>query len=104
VDNLDQVLITLITVAGSAGVWKFFEHRMKLRAEEKKLELSTTNDSVQYRDDLKQRVSKLEKLLFDSAEEKDDLRKQILSLTQEVSTLRERVVHLEKENERLKSK
>jgi cell division protein FtsB len=37
-----------------------------------------------------------------SAQEKDELRKQILKLTEEVASLRTKVEFLEKENERLK--
>jgi hypothetical protein len=57
-----------------------------------------------YRDDLRDRVKRLEKLLVDSSEEKDIMRDQILSLTKEVSTLHVKVDFLEKENERLKNK
>jgi len=51
---------------------------------------------------LKRRVSKLEELLVESAKEKDELRKSVLKLTEEVSALRTKVEFLEKENERLK--
>jgi len=102
-DNITQIIITLATVAGSAGIWKFFEARLKVRAEEKKASLEN-NDGVQYRDDLKNRVANLEKLLASSADEKDELRKQVLDLTQEVSALRVKVEYLEKENERLKDR
>ena len=57
-----------------------------------------------YRDDLRDRVKRLEKLLVDGSEEKDIMRDQILSLTKEVSTLHVKVDFLEKENERLKNK
>ena len=56
-----------------------------------------------YRDDLRDRVKRLEKLLSDSSQEKDIMRDQILSLTKEVSTLHVKVGFLEKENERLKN-
>ena len=102
-DNITQIIITLATVAGSAGIWKFFEARLKVRAEEKR-ESRENNDGVQYRDDLKNRVVNLEQLLAASAEEKDELRKQVLELTQEVSALRVKVEFLEKENERLKDR
>lgn len=102
-DNITQIIITLATVAGSAGIWKFFEARLKVKSEEKKNELQN-NDGVQYRDDLKNRVRNLEELLATSADEKDDLRDQVLMLTQEVSALRVKVEFLEKENDRLKNK
>ena len=102
-DNVTQIIITIATVAGSAGIWKFFEARLKVRSEEKKSKLEN-NDGVQYRDDLKNRVRNLEALLATSSDEKDELRNQVLALTQEVSALRVKVEFLEKENERLKNK
>lgn len=102
-DNITQIIITIATVAGSAGIWKFFEARLKVKSEEKKTELEN-NDGVQYRDDLKNRVRNLESLLASSSDEKDELRDQILALTQEVSALRVKVEYLEKENDRLKSR
>jgi predicted nuclease with TOPRIM domain len=59
---------------------------------------------VQYRDDLKNRVRNLEAMLANSSDEKEDLRKQVLILTEEVSALRIKVEFLEKENDRLKNK
>jgi uncharacterized protein HemX len=102
-DNITQVIITLATVLGSAGIWKFAETRLKLKAENKDKE-NANNDTVQYRDDLKNRVRNLESLLAQSAQEKDDMRDKILKLTEEVSALRMKVEFLEKENERLKMK
>ena len=102
-DNITQIIITVSTVAGSAGIWKFFEARLKVKAEEKKSQLEN-NDCVQYRDDLKDRVRNMEALLARSADEKDELRSQVLLLAQEVSALRVKVEFLEKENDRLKNK
>lgn len=101
-DNVTQIIITIITVAGSASIWKFLEARLKSRIEEKKNNYEN-NDGVQYRDDLKNRVRNLEALLATSSDEKEDLRKQVLKLTEEVSALRIKVEFLEKENERLKN-
>ena len=102
-DNITQIIITLATIAGSAGIWKFFEARLRVKSEEKKSELENS-DGVQYRDDLKDRVRNMEALLARSADEKDELRSQVLLLTQEVSALRVKVEFLEKENDRLKNK
>lgn len=102
-DNITQIIITVATVAGSAGIWKFFEARLKVKSEEKKSQIENS-DGVQYRDDLKNRVRNMEALLASSAEEKDELRNQVLALTQEVSALRVKVEFLEKENDRLKNK
>ena len=102
-DNLTQIIITVATVAGSAGIWKFFEARLKVKAEERKSDIQN-NDGVQYRDDLKDRVRNLEALLAKAADEKDELRDKVLELTGEVSSLKVKVEFLEKENERLKMK
>ena len=102
-DNLTQIIITLVTVLGSAGIWKFLEARLKSKSEEKK-DNYQNSDGVQYRDDLKNRVSILESLLTKSSDEKDTLRDQVLALVAEVNTLRVKVEFLEKENERLKNK
>ena len=102
-DNITQIIITVATVAGSAGIWKFFEARLRVKSEEKKTERENS-DGVQYRDDLKSRVRNLEQLLAASADEKDELRNQVLALTQEVSALRVKVEFLERENDRLKNK
>jgi len=102
-ENLTQIIITVVSVAGTAGIWQFLQARLKLKSEERKSELEN-NDGVQYRDDLKNRVRNLEALLAASSDEKDELRDQVLALTQEVSALRVKVEYLEKENDRLKSR
>ena len=100
-DNLTTAIVTIITVLFSAGAWRFYETKMKLKSVEKKYEKTDQN---MYRDDLRDRVKRLEKLLVDSSEEKDIMRDQILSLTKEVSALHVKVDFLEKENDRLKNK
>ena len=99
-DNITTAVVTLITVLFSAGAWKFYETRMKLKSELMKGE---KNDQNMYRDDLRERVRNLERLLNVSADEKDEMRQQILSLTEEVGVLRTKVAFLEKENERLRN-
>lgn len=102
-ENITQIIITVVSVAGTAGIWQFLQARLKVKSEEKKSQLENS-DGVQYRDDLKNRVRNLEALLASSSDEKDELRDQVLALTQEVSALRVKVEFLEKENERLKNK
>lgn len=102
-ENITQIIITVVSVAGTAGIWQFLQARLKVKSEERKSELQN-NDGVQYRDDLKNRVRNLEALLASSSDEKDELRNQVLALTQEVSALRVKVEFLEKENDRLKNK
>jgi hypothetical protein len=102
-DSTVQIIITIIGVLGSGAIWKFMETKIKTRSQEKREEIQNS-DSVQYRDDLKNRVRNLESLLAQSADEKDELREQVLALTAEVNALRVKVEYLEKENDRLKSK
>jgi|TARA_B100001094_G_C17804578_1_gene610772 predicted nuclease with TOPRIM domain len=100
-DSVTEIVTIVGGVLGTAGLWKFAEARMKIRAEQKKDE-TVNSDGIQYRDDLKRRVTKLEELLDESSKEKDELRSLVLKLTEEVSALRTKVEFLEKENERLK--
>jgi len=100
-DSWIQILVTVVTVAGSGAAFQFYTNRMKLKAELDK-DIVQNSDGVQYRDDLKNRVRNLESLLAASADEKDELRTKILQLTEEVSTLRVKVEYLEKENQLLK--
>lgn len=97
-----QIIITVVGVLGSASIWKFLELRLKTNAQSKKNELENS-DTVQYRDDLKDRVKNLESMLAHSSEEKDELRQQVLDLVAEVHSLRVKVEYLEKENQRLKN-
>ena len=61
-NDITQIIITVVSVAGTAGIWQFLQARLKVKSEEKKAELQN-NDGVQYRDDLKNRVRNLEALL-----------------------------------------
>ena len=101
-ENLTQIIVTVVSVAGTAGIWQFLQARLKVKSEERRSELENS-DGVQYRDDLKNRVRNLESLLATSADEKDELREQVLALTAEVHALRVKVDFLTKENERLKN-
>lgn len=99
-DNITTVVVTVITVLFSAGAWKFYEKKIKLKTD---LEREDRTDQNMYRDDLRDRVKRLEQLLTDAAVEKNVMRDQILSLTKEVSSLQVKVEYLEKENQRLKN-
>ena len=102
-DSYVQIIITIVGVLGSASIWKYLEARLKSKHIQQKISIEN-NDGVQYRDDLKNRVRNLEALLAQSADEKEELRKQVLDLTAEVHALRVKVDFLDKENERLKNK
>jgi|TARA_E500000318_G_scaffold19201_2_gene20023 uncharacterized protein HemX len=102
-DSFGQIAITAIGVLGSASVWKYFESRLKVKAQQRKNQRENS-DTTQYRDDLKNRVKNLESLLAQSSDEKEQMRKQILNLTAEVHELRVKVEFLTKENLRLSNK
>ena len=85
-DSVWTVLITVITVLGSASAWRFYEKRA-MRKE---------RDEEFIRHDCKDRISKLEALLAESAREKDELRGIVLKLTEQVAELRTKVEFFEK--------
>ena len=94
-DGYIQVIITIVGVLGSASIWKYMEARLKAKSAEKQSDLNN-NDTVQFRDDLKARVTRLEELLEESSSK-------VLTLTAEVHQLRTEVKFLTKENDRLKN-
>ncbi len=93
-DNIYTVLMTAITVLGSAAAFRFYEKK-SMRKE---------RDEEFIRHDCKDRIAKLEALLATSAKEKDELRILVLKLTEQVAELRVKVEFLSQENEKLKTK
>ena len=90
-ESVWTVLITVVTVLGSASAWRFYEKRA-MRKE---------RDEEFIRHDCKDRKSKLEVLLENSSREKDEMRATILKLTEQVSALAVKVEYLQKENSEL---
>lgn len=90
-ESVWTVLITALTVLGSASAWRFYEKRA-MRKE---------RDDEFIRHDCKDRISKLEVLLENSSREKDEMRATILKLTEQVSALAVKVEYLQKENSEL---
>ena len=93
-DNLTTIIISLITVLFGGGAWKFYEFLVRKRSDEKKNEKS---EQTMYRDDLKNRVGKLE-------EDKEECMKSLMEISNKVSSLETKVEFLEKENNELKIK
>ena len=89
-DNIYTVVMTAITVLGSAAAFRFYEKK-SMRKE---------RDEEFIRHDCKDRISKLEALLVESSREKEELRKMVLDLTREVATLRTKVEFFENSNSR----
>lgn len=94
--NIITVIITLITVLGSASAWKFYDTRLNKLNEQRKEERIDEN---LYREDLRARINNLEQLLIESAKEKSKMIDTIINLTRQVATLETKVKYLEKEND-----
>jgi hypothetical protein len=90
-DSIYTVIITAITVLGGSQAFRFYEKRAMHRE----------RDEDFIRHDCKDRISKLEALLEESAKEKDEMRSLILKLTSEVAELRIKVEYLTVENKKL---
>jgi len=90
-DNIYTVLMTAITVLGSAAAFRFYEKKA----------MHKERDEDFIRHDCKDRISKLEALLVASAREKDELRTMVLNLTKEVAALTVKVEFLSTENAKL---
>ena len=89
--SIYAVLVTLITVLGSASAFRYYEKKA-IRKE---------RDEDFIRHDCKDRISKLEVLLQESSREKDEMRATILKLTEQVAQLAVKVEFLQRENNEL---
>ena len=87
------VIITAITVLGSASAWRYYEKRAQRKE----------RDDDFIRHDCRDRIAKLEALLISSSQEKDNMRQTILELTEKVAQLTIKVEYLQKENAELMS-
>ena len=88
------MLIAVVSVLGSAAAFRFYEKRA----------MHKERDEDFIRHDCKDRIAKLETLLATSAQEKDELRQMVLSLTKEVAALSVKVEFLTRENDDLHKK
>ena len=95
-DNSTQIVLAVVTLLGSAGIWKYAEARLRVKAELKKEEKSES-DTVLYRDDLKKRVEEMDVALKEA-------NKELLALTQKVAKLETENTFLRREIDILKSK
>lgn len=85
------VLITSVSVLGSASAWRYWEKRA-MRKEK---------DEDFVKNECRDRIIKLEALLSDSSKEKDEMRQLILQLTEKVAALTVKVEFLQRENTEL---
>ena len=89
--SIYTVIITILTVFGSASAWRFYEKRIASKEKTENL----------MKDDSRERIVKLEVLLEKASKDKDQMRAEILKLTGLVAELRVKVEFLEKENQDL---
>jgi len=82
--NIYSVMITAITILGGSAAWRYYEKRA----------MHKERDEEFIRHDCKDRISKLEALLVQSAKEKDELRQMVLDMTAQIAELRVRVEYL----------
>lgn len=90
-ETIYTVIITALTLLGSASAWRFYDKRAMAKEKAENF----------MKDECRERIAKLEVLLEKSSKEKDEMRQEILKLTSEVSELRVKVEFLEKENQEL---
>ena len=97
--DITTVIVTVLTVLTSSAAWKFWERRAEKRERDKQ---QIRKDATLYRDDLKERIVKLETLLTEAGKDKDEMRHTIIELTSQVSKLQVEVEFMRKENELLR--
>lgn len=93
-DNIASVVIAIVGVLGGAGAWQYYAKKLELKHQNNK---DQNKDNNLFRDQILNEVDRLK-------QELQTAQATVISLTGEVSTLRERVKNLEKENDRLKNK
>jgi hypothetical protein len=84
-ETIWTVLVTALTMLGSASAWRFYEKRA----------LKKEKDEDFIKTDCRDRIGKLEALLESSSREKDEMRQTILRLTEQVSALMVKVEFLQ---------
>jgi|TARA_R110000803_G_scaffold136191_1_gene203162 flagellar basal body-associated protein FliL len=92
--NITSIIITVVSVLGATGAWKFYELLVKQKREREKEDRS---EKTIYRDDLKFRVDKLEK-------GKDECMTSLITINAELAALRIKLEYIEEENKVLKIK
>jgi len=92
--NVTTIIITLVTVLFGGGAWKFYEFLIRKKSDDKKDEKT---EQTMYRDDLRERVGKLE-------EDKKGCMDSLMEISNKLSALETKVEFLEKENTELKIK
>lgn len=90
-ENSVSIILAIIGVLGGAGAWQFYSKKIELRHQQSK---DVSKDQNLFRDQVLERMQRLEKEL-------QEANAKVLDLTAEVHTLRVKVDYLTKENDRL---
>ena len=91
-ENLASIIITIFTLLLSGGAWKFYEYLIKNKREKSK---ELRNEENIYRDQIIERVSKLE-------QDKERCVESLMAISTQLAALKVEVEYIRKENERLK--
>lgn len=107
-ESVYTVAITIVGVLGSAGAWKFYENRIKLKHVER---IDEREHESLYRNDLKERITTLEEQNKQLQRELKESRGIILEMTKQLATvntkvnfMQEHITKLETENNTLKGR
>tara|TARA_R110002074_G_scaffold15014_1_gene51995 strand:+ start:1139 stop:1426 length:288 start_codon:yes stop_codon:yes gene_type:complete len=90
-EQMTTIIITVLSVAGGAGAWKFYEFLIRNKREKEK---DTMAEQNMYRDDLRARVEKLEG-------DKESCQLQLTGITAELAAIKVKLDFIERENDRL---
>ena len=93
-ENYITIIITVLSVLGGAGSWKFYEFLIRNKRDKQKEDKSEQNI---YRDDLMARVERLEK-------DKNEQTEELMKVKVEAAGLKMKVEFLERELDRIKSR
>ena len=99
-EQYTTIIITIVTVLGSAGAWQFYQNRLKLKYQAQKEDKSDQN---MYRDDLRERVAVLEEKLEQERNQKEKTAQELAKVMTQLTEYKVRLEFLEKENDRLKT-
>ena len=97
--NIYTIIITLITVLGGAGAWKYYERRLEIARQKEKEEEQQVH---LFRDDLRERVTVLETKLEEALKREVSLLEEIRKLSETVAALKVEIEYLRRENALLK--
>ena len=101
--NLESILIALVCGLTSANAWQYYQKRiqalLELEREEKKEKNQYQDKLAKAVDELKEKLSKIYK---QREEELSSMNERILELSNELASLKVKILYLEKENKTLK--